>query len=289
MEIDVKPWEWMVKPTPQTEWISHHGMLIWLAFFSIELGAGMYFVSIFLNNPGGMLAGWLILPILGGGGLFLHIGHKRRAWRLMMNFKSSWISRGFILIGINTVLGAVHLALNRWGNADVASNMGIVMGVFLVLVILYGGFVISSIKSIPTWNSPLIPVLFMVLGLLGGAELALALNMESVLTESWIRVLMPMYVLLLVIYMVTVYQYTSTGKHVFKTIISSSLAPIFYVGVLGLGVLLPLGVVIAGVYSEVSTVILAIAIAGGIIGDLSIRYCIFRCGFYTPLLTQSKY
>ena len=206
-----------------------------------------------------------------------------------MNFKSSWISRGFILIGINTVLGAVHLALNRWGNADVASNMGIVMGVFLVLVILYGGFVISSIKSIPTWNSPLIPVLFMVLGLLGGAELALALNMESVLTESWIRVLMPMYVLLLVIYMVTVYQYTSTGKHVFKTIISSSLAPIFYVGVLGLGVLLPLGVVIAGVYSEVSTVILAIAIAGGIIGDLSIRYCIFRCGFYTPLLTQSKY
>jgi hypothetical protein len=48
-------------------------------------------------------------------------------------------------------------------------------------------------------------------------------------------------------------------------------------------------VVIAGAVGTVSNAILALAIAGGIIGDLSIRYCIFRCGFYTPLLNVSRY
>ena len=108
MEIDVKPWEWMVKPTPQTEWITSHGMLIWLAFFFVELGAGMYFVSIFLDNMWGMFIGWLMLPLLGGGLLFLHIGKKMRVLLMISNFKRSWISRGFVFIGINTVLGAVH-------------------------------------------------------------------------------------------------------------------------------------------------------------------------------------
>jgi polysulfide reductase chain C len=171
--------------------------------------------------------------------------------------------------------------------------MGIAMNVFLVGVILYGGFVISSIKSIPTWNSPLIPVLFMALGFWGGAELALAFNMglgvDATSTENWIRILMPTYVLLLGIYIVTVYQYTSTGKHVLSVIARGKLAPLFYLGVIGLGVVLPLSVVIAGAVGTVSNAILALAIAGGIIGDLSIRYCIFRCGFYTPLLNVSRY
>jgi len=290
MEIDVKPWEWMVKPTPQTEWITSHGMLIWLAFFFVELGAGMYFVSIFLDNPWGMLAGWLMLPLLGGGLLFLHNGKKMRVWRMVANFRTSWISRGFIFIGINTVLGAIHLALYKWGSADAASAVAIVMGVFLVLVILYGGFVISSIKSIPSWNSPIIPVLFMALGFWGGAELALALNMSDALAETWISILMPTYVLLLAIYIVTVYQYTSTGKHVFAAITRArKLAPVFYLGAIGMGVVLPLAVVIAGAVGAVSHATLAIAIAGGIIGDLSMRYCIFRCGFYAPLLSISKY
>jgi formate-dependent nitrite reductase membrane component NrfD len=289
MELDVKPWEWMVKPTPQTEWITSHGMLIWLAFFFVELGAGMYFVSIFLQNPWGMLIGWLMLPLLGGGLLFLHSGKKMRVLRYMRNFRTSWISRGFIFIAINTVLGAVHLGVYKWAGADAAFELGIVMNVFQILVILYGGFVISSIRAIPSWNSPIIPVLFMALGFWGGAELALALNMSDALAETWIRILMPSYVLLLFIYIVTVYQYTATGKYVFAAITRSKLAPVFYLGAIGMGIVLPLTVVIAGAFGAVSHAVLAIAIAGGIIGDLSMRYCIFRCGFYTPLLTISKY
>ena len=286
--MHIEPWEWMVKPTPQTEWIKNSGMFIWLAFFFVEIGAGMYFVSIYFDNLWGMFIGWLLLPILGGGLLLLHIGNKMHAWRMMINFKKSWISRGFILIGINTILGAIHLGIYKWSGADSAYGMGIAMNVFQILVILYGGFVISSIKSIPSWNSPIIPVLFMVLGLWGGAELALALNMSNTLAETWIRILVPTYVLLLGIYIVTVYQYTSTGKHVFRAITGGKLAPVFYLGAVGLGIVLPLIVVISGAFGSVSHAVIAVAIAGGITGDLSMRYCIFKCGFYTPLLPVSK-
>ncbi|MFC1951271.1 hypothetical protein ACFLXN_02560 [Chloroflexota bacterium] len=100
---------------------------------------------------------------------------------------------------------------------------------------------------------------------------------------------MPTYVLLLAIYIVTIYQYTSTGKHVMKAVTRGKVAPVFYLGAVGLDIILPLSVVIAGAAGAVSNAVLAAAIAGGIIGDLSLRYCIFRCGFYAPLLTASKY
>ena len=45
MQLD----EWMVKPTQQTEWIEGRGIILWLAFFFIELGAGIFFVGTFFD------------------------------------------------------------------------------------------------------------------------------------------------------------------------------------------------------------------------------------------------
>ena len=46
----MKQYEWMVTYTPQTEWIAGRGILLWLAFFFIELGAGMFFI-LFWKKP----------------------------------------------------------------------------------------------------------------------------------------------------------------------------------------------------------------------------------------------
>ncbi|MFH1951572.1 MAG: nitrite reductase, partial [Pseudomonadota bacterium] len=51
--------EWMVTYTPQEEWIEGKGKFLWLAFFFSEIGAGIYFVSLFMNFPTGWLVGWL--------------------------------------------------------------------------------------------------------------------------------------------------------------------------------------------------------------------------------------
>ena len=68
------------------------------------------------------------------------------------------------------------------------------------------------------------------------------------------------------------------------------LSIVFYVGVVVLGILLPVGVVIVSMVSAAATTpLLAVAIAGVIIGDLSMRYLIMKCGVYTPLITTSPY
>ena len=53
------PYDFMVKHTPQKAWIQGKGVLLWLAFFFSEIGAGIYLVSLFLNVPQGWLFGWL--------------------------------------------------------------------------------------------------------------------------------------------------------------------------------------------------------------------------------------
>ena len=81
--IQTRPYEVMTKNTPQREWIERRGILLWLAFFFIELGAGMFFVSSFFNNLWGLLIGWLICAVLGGGAHLLYLGHPFRFWRML--------------------------------------------------------------------------------------------------------------------------------------------------------------------------------------------------------------
>ena len=77
----MEPHEWMSTYTPQTEWIEHRGILLWLAFFFIELGAGMFFVASFFNCLLAMLIGWLVCAILGGGFHLLFLGKPLRFWQ----------------------------------------------------------------------------------------------------------------------------------------------------------------------------------------------------------------
>ena len=90
----MKLYEWMVKPTAQREWIEGRGILLWLAFFFIELGAGTFFVATFFESVVVMLIGWLICGVLGGGAHILYLGHPFRFWRMVSKPGTSWISRG---------------------------------------------------------------------------------------------------------------------------------------------------------------------------------------------------
>jgi hypothetical protein len=62
----VKPYEWMINPTRQRQWIDKQGIFLWLAFFFSEIGAGLYFVSLFYAYKPGLILGWLVTLILGG-------------------------------------------------------------------------------------------------------------------------------------------------------------------------------------------------------------------------------
>src|SRR3990170_4600975 len=96
--IQTRPYEFLARFTPQREWIERRGILMLLAMFFIELGAGTFAVSSIIGNTLGMLLGWLTCGVLGGGLHLMFLGHPLRFWRMIIStgWKSSWISRGLI-------------------------------------------------------------------------------------------------------------------------------------------------------------------------------------------------
>jgi formate-dependent nitrite reductase membrane component NrfD len=290
-------YDWMAKYTPQTEWIERRGVMLWLAFFFIELGAGVFFVASFFGSLPAMLAGWLICGALGGGFHLAFLGRPARFWRIVFSsgWRTSWISRGLIFVSLFLVLGLVHLALARW--AEPAAALLVAVDVFAFLTIIYGGFAMNYVNGIPLWNTALLPVLYVISGLWGGAEVMLGIALAGgeatagVAIESWIRILLIGLLVLIPVYLLST-RYTSiTGQVSVRYMVTGRWSPLFWVGVVLLGMAVPLAAVIgtfaAGLAATPAAFLYA-AIASGLVGDLAIRYLILRCGLYHPLIPSTS-
>ena len=164
--------EWMVKPTPQTEWIEKRGILLWLSFFFIELGAGAFLVGTIFNSTVAMLVGWLICGGLGGGLHLLFLGHPFRFWRMVVKPGTSWISRGLIFVILALGFGLIQmLMIQVSGSSPVVVT--ILANLFAFLAVVYGGFAMNYVNGIALWNTALLPVLYAVSGIWGGAGVAM--------------------------------------------------------------------------------------------------------------------
>ena len=292
--IQTRPYEFMVQFTPQREWVEGRGILFWLAFFFIELGAGAFFVSSILGNFPGMLLGWLITAVLGGGFHLLYLGHPFRFWRMMFSsgWKTSWISRGLCFVTLFLLLGLVHMLLVY----TASSHSGLVLGadIFAFLTIIYAGFVMNYVNGIQLWNSALLPVLFAVSGLWGGIGLSLVTVSASALDaslENWGRLFLVSYAFILIIYLMSIRYQGSAGKASVKEIVTGKWAPFFWVLVVALGVLVPSIVSLLGWKGglEISGTLLSSAVLLELVGDLCLRYCMLRCAYYSPLIPSTSY
>lgn len=290
----MRPYEWMIEYTPQKEWIEKQGILVWLAFFFVELGAGTFFISSILGNLLGMLLGWLICAVLGGGLHLLYLGHPLRSWRILVSsgWKSSWISRGLYFVVFFLVLGAIHIILNQWGSP--AFGLMIATDILAFLTVIYGGLAMSYIHGIPLWNSGLLPVLFGMAGLWGGAGVTLLTMLGTGGTarggvEELAWIFLGCYILLVIIYLMSATYRGTTGKFSVREMVAGRWASVFWVVVVGLGMALPLGVTITSLVVGLISrppALLSTIIIFELIGDLSLRYCIWRSGFYSPLVSS---
>ena len=96
----MKPYDWMVTYTPQTDWIKGGGAIVWLSFFAGLFGSGAYLASLYFDSFTGTVVSWLIIAVLKGG---LHVGHAKkplRLWRMVLKVRTSWISEGHGLYGL---------------------------------------------------------------------------------------------------------------------------------------------------------------------------------------------
>ncbi len=290
----MKPYEKMVKFTSQTEWIQRRGILLWLAFFLIELGAGLYLMSIILESNWGMLIGWLVALVLGGGCHLIFLGKPLRFYRAVLRPQTSWISRGFIFISIFAVIGAAHLAMIRWAPDANLLPFEVIMGIVSFLVVVYGGLAMSYVRALPLWNTAIIPVLYTAASLWGGAGIVLGIMLvkdEGIVdVEVWIRMLLIGFFVIILLYLWSTRYTSAAASESVRRLIRGDLTVPFYLGVVLIGMVLPAIVVgysfSAGVESTPTALFVA-AIACEFIGDLTMRYCILKGGLYSSLILPS--
>ncbi len=155
----------------------------------------------------------------------------------------------------------------------------------------------NYVNGIPLWNTALLPILYVVSGLWGGAEVTLGIALGSGgivagrAVEEWIRILLIGYLLLVPVYLMSVRYTSSTGQVSVGYMLQSQWSALFWIGVVILGMIIPLVAVINSMLTDleaISTAFLYGAILSGLIGDLAMRYLILRCGVYGPLIPSNS-
>ncbi len=165
---------------PQKEW----GWQVAVYLFLAGIGAGSLAFGILMDWLGyaphplrPMLLWGPILVAIGALFLVLKLGIKRRFLNTILNPKTSWLSRGFYILSMCIVVGALILgitllpflgvSISDWSSLILVLE---IIGFILALATaVYTGILIQSVKYVPFWNTPLLPALFTVSALSTGA------------------------------------------------------------------------------------------------------------------------
>lgn len=115
----------------------------------------------------------LALLLAGLGASFLHLGHKLRAWRAVLMWRTSWMSREVIVLPVFIALVAV------WALALRAGYCGALLPVLLLVVSfvlwLCTAMIYACLRFVQEWAHPLTLANFVLIGLSSGVLLGCAL------------------------------------------------------------------------------------------------------------------
>jgi formate-dependent nitrite reductase membrane component NrfD len=303
--------EWMVKPMAQAEWIEGKGLLVWLAEVFSALGTGLYIVSLFFSQShpraafwGGIL-GWIGIAIFKLPLHFLYLGKPWRFWRafppVSNGWKTSWFARGIVFTMIFLAFGAIQLMLQGLIAYDVVSGPGIeagnwvlmiLAGVSCVITAVYCGFAMSFCKSVPFWNTGLLPFVFLFMGIADGLALIMGVGLatgEEVIpaAESVTRWLLIINALLIIFYLVNANYQSTTAELSVKELVRGHVAWVFWGGIVLLGIVVPFVISIVGLFTEEATGLLIFAIVCHTIGAFSLKYGVLKVGIYRPILPKA--
>jgi formate-dependent nitrite reductase membrane component NrfD len=294
--------EWMVKPMPQKEWIEKRGILVWISEVLSGLGAGLFLVSLFMNNQPGMAIGWLIIMCLKLPVHIAYFGKPLRFWRTMPPFsnawKTSWSARGVVFTMFFTSFALVQLAIGQPAIGEFLGPaatplywiFGGLAGFFALLTCIYSGFIMNSCKSVPFWNTGILPVVFPLTGIAEGFGLIMAIGLaggdvDMASAAMWSRVTLMVNAFIIIIYLVNASCNSAVGKISVKELITGKVAVVFWVGLIALGIVLPLIISVSSIYAggEVSSMMQITAIICHAVGAFSLKYCLLKVGLYQPL------
>jgi formate-dependent nitrite reductase membrane component NrfD len=178
---------------PQKEWKEIIAIYLYLAGMgagSFVIGLLIHWLNVKLNPPfisSIRLFGYLLdltkVPILwgpvmvalGAPFLILDLGIKWRFMYACLNPRTSWVARGFLILSIFIIFGLILLTKSvlpfEWlyRESTLWVILEVVTFIFAFATALYTGILLKATKSIPLWNTYLLPLLFLVSALSTGS------------------------------------------------------------------------------------------------------------------------
>ncbi|OIO53649.1 MAG: DMSO reductase [Alphaproteobacteria bacterium CG_4_10_14_0_2_um_filter_63_37] len=146
------------------------GLVVWLVFADVLLGT--------LHPATGLVGMLVALGVISAGLISstFHLGHPERAWRAMTRYKTSWLAReGVLAIAFYPFAliytYSLYLGGTLWG--DLA---GAVAAVLAVVTVFATGMIYGCLKTIRQWNTSLVPVLYILNGLMLGGVAVVTLG-----------------------------------------------------------------------------------------------------------------
>jgi len=286
-----------------------------VAFYLYGAGtsAGLIFLELILRRRGAIdeptaLAGmWigLVLALVSLAFLFSHLGPSAR-WRFLYVFRkprTSWIARGAaivtvlvllrILILLPSVPGFTGLPWGEETNAGAMLRGGALL--FAAAFMAYSGLVLSSWNSIAFWNTPLLPILYISHSFLAGlAVLPLVIlamdgssSLAAIGATLWpsLMILLLVNALLLLIYVWGMATATAPARESVRRLLHGEHRRNFWLGVVGVGLVLPFIMVSLALGQELgvnpAAAASAVTACGAIqIGGFLLRDSFLRVGVY---------
>jgi formate-dependent nitrite reductase membrane component NrfD len=287
--LQERPWDFMVKDTHSRDWTEGMGAMITVAFFCGGIAGGLYLYSLYLNNLWGMFIGWVFALAMGMFD-FIHLKNKKILWKIATRPNSSWISRGFLFVILFIGTAAIQMALTFWSpSIPLETAFKVISGIMAVGVASYSGFVVSYISGVKFWHSTVMPLLFIVAGLTGGAAIILVIysitgSVHYDAVRNFTLAMLGLYTAVIAVHLWISTYNSSTARNSVMEIVRGNLGGIFWSIVIGAGIVVPL------VLTAFSGPDLTIMLAGNALfvlaGNLALRYVILRAGRYSSLLPQ---
>jgi len=233
--------------------------------------------------------------------LFLDLAHKLYVWRLYttFQFKSPMSWGAWILILVYPALIAnilirpsawmlkIYPKLSEWAgkinqHPFLIKNIGILNMILGLMLGAYTGVLLSSMGSRPLWNTSLLWVLFLVSGLSAAAAFVHLFAKNKAESELLAKADNGFLIVELFIFVMMFLGFLSAPKPHFeaaKLLLSGAYAPIFWVFVIGLGIVIPLTIQLLAVNHKIRHT--AIAPIMVIVGGLILRFVIVSAGQYS--------
>jgi len=286
-----------VQPTVQREW----HILILVAFFFGAVGCGLFLVSAFYGFTIGVIISWLIIVLLMGIPHLVYLGRPLRFWRIftsLAGLKMSWITRGMWGWVVFLVFSALYIApsLEWFAGLPWTSGEGaglVMLGIAAVAAVfgmVYPAFAMGQSSAISFWNNPILPLLFILYGLIDGIDV-IFISLAAIGTTYAVDVefLERMEIFLLILGGISIWAYLglmSVGRlgarESVRRLVKGELAPLFWGVVITVGLLIPLGVGLYGYFVGVPIGVVGVTGVLALVGALYFKHVVLRVGVYSP-------